>query len=486
MDATPSLENSALLTAIILAAGQGTRMKSGRAKVLHELCGRPLVAFAIAQARAVGATRIVVVVGHQADEVRVRAGALFPSGVEFALQEEQLGTGHAVRIARDAAGLGEGEVLVLSGDVPLVRPQTLATLVRARRESGAAIALVTSDLDEPTGYGRVLKDESGRVLRVVEHRDANASERAVHGVNMGLYAFDAKFLGSALDALKPDNAQGELYLTDLIGLANANGREVVATKAPYAETRGINDRAELAEAEASLRREINLALMKSGVTMRDPSSTYVELGVEVADDVEIEPQVSLRGKTRIATGARIGQGAVIVDSTIGEGAEVKPYSHLDGAVVGARSLVGPFSRLRPGTELAEEVHVGNFVETKKARIGAKSKANHLTYLGDAVIGQGCNIGAGTITCNYDGAKKYETRMGDGVFIGSDTQLVAPVALGDNAYVGAGSTITKDVPADALAFTRPPLTVKEGWVARRKAKLAESAVGESKPKKAGGT
>jgi bifunctional UDP-N-acetylglucosamine pyrophosphorylase/glucosamine-1-phosphate N-acetyltransferase len=348
--------------------------------------------------------------------------------------------------------------------------------VRARREAGAAMALVTMRPPSPRGYGRIVKDASGHVARIVEEKDASPAERAIDEVNAGLYCFDAAFLAGQLGRMTPQNAQGEYYLTDLVRFAREAGRGVVATMADHVEMSGVNDRAELAVIEAALRRELNLAHMRAGVTMRDPASTYVDAGVVLAEDVELGPQVSLHGKTVVSRGARVGQGAVVIDSTVGEGVEVKPYSHLEGAAVGARSVIGPFARLRPATELAENVHIGNFVETKKARIGAGSKANHLAYLGDAVIGQGCNVGAGTITCNYDGVLKHETRLGDGVFIGSDTQLVAPVTLGDGAYVGAGSTITKDVPADALAFSRAPQTVKDGWAAKRRAQQAAKKKG----------
>jgi bifunctional UDP-N-acetylglucosamine pyrophosphorylase/glucosamine-1-phosphate N-acetyltransferase len=464
------------LTAIVLAAGKGTRMRSERAKVLHEACGRPLVAFAVERAREAGAGKVVVVVGHQADAVRAKVSQLFPAGVSFALQAEQKGTGHAVTCARDAAPFEPGDVLVLSGDVPLVKLETVQAVVRARREAGAAMALVTMRPPSPRGYGRIVKDASGHVARIVEERDASPAERAIDEVNAGLYCFDAAFLAGQLGRMTPQNAQGEYYLTDLVRFAREAGRGVVATMADHVEMSGVNDRAELAVIEAALRRELNLAHMRAGVTMRDPASTYVDAGVVLAEDVELGPQVSLHGKTVVSRGARIGQGAVVIDSTVGEGVEVKPYSHLEGAAVGARSVIGPFARLRPATELAENVHIGNFVETKKARIGAGSKANHLAYLGDAVIGQGCNVGAGTITCNYDGVLKHETRLGDGVFIGSDTQLVAPVTLGDGAYVGAGSTITKDVPADALAFSRAPQTVKDGWAAKRRAQQAAKKKG----------
>jgi bifunctional UDP-N-acetylglucosamine pyrophosphorylase/glucosamine-1-phosphate N-acetyltransferase len=465
-----------MLTAVVLAAGKGTRMKSDRAKVLHEICGRPLGAFAIDRALEVSADRIVIVVGHQADKVQTRLQALFHGApLNFAYQRQQLGTGHALMTAGEAHGFGEGDVLILSGDVPLMRAETLQRLISARRETNAPVALVATHPPSPRGYGRLLRDVRGRVTRIVEEKDATAEERAVPLVNAGIYCVDASFLATAVRRLSPNNAVGEYYLTDIVADANKQGLEVVAVDAPFEETSGINDRAELASAEAVLRREIATNHMKAGVTFRDPATTYVDASVSLGADTELGPGVSLQGLTQIGTGVRVGQGSVIVDSTIADGVEIKPYSHLEGATVGAGSIIGPYARLRPGTELAEGVHIGNFVETKKTRVGRGSKANHLTYLGDAVIGQNCNIGAGTITCNYDGVHKHETRLGDGVFIGSDTQLVAPVTLENGAYVGAGTTVTKNVPADALAVSRTPMTVKPGWAAaKRQLQAAEKA------------
>jgi bifunctional UDP-N-acetylglucosamine pyrophosphorylase/glucosamine-1-phosphate N-acetyltransferase len=458
------------LSAVILAAGKGTRMKSARAKVLHELCGRPMVAFVVDRALEVGADSITVVVGHEADAVRARLLALFPGApLKFAMQAQQLGTGHAVMAARDAGALGAGDVLILSGDVPLIRTETLRGLITSRREHDAAIALASARPVSPFGYGRLVRNARGFVERIVEEKDATAAERRIAEINAGLYCVDSRFLSAALDGLTPQNAQGELYLTDIVWEASRRERPVVPVDVAADETAGVNDRADLARVEAGLRADICLGHMRAGVTLRDPATTYIHVSVEIGPDTELGPGVSLQGKTRLGRGVRVGQGTVILDSFIADGVEIKPYSHLEGASVGSTSIIGPFARLRPGTELAEGVHIGNFVETKKARVGAGSKANHLTYLGDAVIGSGCNVGAGTITCNYDGQNKYETRLGDGVFIGSDTQLVAPVSVGDGAYVGAGSTITKDVPADALAFTRAPMTVKPGWAASRRKK-----------------
>lgn len=472
--------------AVILAAGKGTRMKSERAKVLHELCGRPLVAFPIDIARQAGASPCIIVVGHQADAVRASIASHFPDEpIRFAEQREQRGTGDAVRAAVDALRNGPEDVLVLSGDVPLVRAETLRHLVQARRSAQAAVALAGIRPASPTGYGRLVRDDDGRLTRIVEEKDATSAERAIGEVNAGIYCFERDFLLAGLGELEPKNAQGEYYLTDLVALASSRGKPVVTVEADADEAAGINDRAELARLEAVLRKRRNDDTMRAGVTMRDPATVWIDYGVTLGRDVEIEPCVSLLGRTRIADGARIGQGCVVIDSEIGPGVQLKPYSHVEGAVVGAEGRIGPFARLRPGTELANDVHIGNFVETKKARIGERSKANHLAYLGDAVIGKDCNVGAGTITCNYDGANKHETRLGDGVFIGSDSQLVAPVTLADGAYVGAGTTVTRDVPADTLVVTRAPATTRPDWAKRRREKLAKKNGGTSASSKPSG-
>jgi bifunctional UDP-N-acetylglucosamine pyrophosphorylase/glucosamine-1-phosphate N-acetyltransferase len=323
-------------------------------------------------------------------------------------------------------------------------------------------------LPDPTGYGRVVRDGRGRPVRIVEERDAGAAERAVGEVNAGLYCAEAGFLWEALGQVGPGNAQRELYLTDLVALA-ADGPGAVAVAVGAADAAGVNDREELAAAARVLVRRTASRLMRAGVTIEDPDRFDCDEGVEIGPDAVIEPNVRLRGRTRIGAGARIGQGSVLTDALVGEGVVVRPYTIVEDATIGARSVLGPFSRIRPGTELAEEVHVGNFVETKKARLGRGAKANHLTYLGDAVVGANVNVGAGTITCNYDGEKKHETRIGEGAFIGSDSILVAPIEIGAGAYVAAGSTVTQPVPAGALALGRARQENKEGWVAQRAAK-----------------
>jgi bifunctional UDP-N-acetylglucosamine pyrophosphorylase/glucosamine-1-phosphate N-acetyltransferase len=448
------------IAAVVLAAGKGTRMKSDKAKVLHEAAGRPIAFFPIRAALALDASPVVVVVGHQAPEVEKQLSRHFTGApLRFALQAEQLGTGHAVLCAETALRGFEGSVLILAADVPLLRAETLRKLVAARK--GADVALLTCRATDPKGYGRIVRRPDGTVARIVEEKDASAEERKISEVNASIYLADAKFLFQALRGVGRGNAQGEYYLTDIV----ARGR-AVAVEAEETEVSGVNDRAQLAWSSAQLRERRNAQLMKDGVTLLDPAVTYVDEGVEVGADTVLEPMVSLRGKTRVGRGVQIGQGCVIVDSELADGAKILPYSHLEGARVGPAATVGPFARLRPGAQLAEQAHVGNFVELKKTVLGKGSKANHLAYLGDAVIGEGCNIGAGTITCNYDGKSKHVTTIEDGAFIGSDTQLVAPVTVHKGAYVGTGTTLREDVPSGALAVSAGKQRNIEGWVERK--------------------
>jgi len=364
-----------------------------------------------------------------------------------------------VLCAEDALRGFDGSVLVLAADVPLLRTQTLQRLVAARE--GADVALLTCRATDPKGYGRVVRGPDGAVQRIVEEKDASPEERKIAEVNASVYLADARFLFSTLHGLGRNNAQGEYYLTDIV----ARGR-AVAVEAEETEVAGVNDRAQLARSASQLRERRTAQLMKEGVTLVDPAVTYVDEGVEVGADTVLEPLVSLRGETRIGRGVQVGQGCVIVDSEIADGARILPYSHVEGARVGPDAVVGPFARLRPGAQLAEQAHVGNFVELKKTVLGRGSKANHLTYLGDAVIGEGCNIGAGTITCNYDGRDKHVTTIEDGSFIGSDTQLVAPVTVHKGAYVGTGTTVREDVPPGALAVSAGKQRNIEGWVERK--------------------
>ena len=459
------------LAAVVLCAGKGTRMKSERAKVLHPILGRPLAWYPISTASELGASLVVAVIGHQADDVKKALARGFPEQpLQFAVQAQQRGTGDAVNAARGALTAFSGAVLILYGDVPLLTVDTLKRLLAAYDPSKGPLAMISCRLTDPTGYGRVLRGPGHRVEGIVEHKDATQEQRLITEVNAGIYVADSKFLWGALERLTPQNAQGELYLTDIVSQAARLGT-VAVVEAPAEETAGVNDRAELADRAEVIRARINLRHMRSGVTLTHPGSAFIDAGVEIGPETTIGPNVSIHGDCEIGAHVTIGQGSVLTNTTVGDGAEVKPYSVMEEAIVGPRCHVGPFARLRPGTVLDEEVHVGNFVETKKARLRKGTKAGHLAYLGDADIGAGSNIGAGTITCNYDGVSKHETVLGANVFVGSDTQLVAPVRVGDGAFIGAGSTITEDVPAGALSISRTPQTIKEGWAERRRKVLA---------------
>jgi bifunctional UDP-N-acetylglucosamine pyrophosphorylase/glucosamine-1-phosphate N-acetyltransferase len=415
-----------------------------------------------------GASPLVPVVGHQAAQVEKAIRAQFPSAaLRFALQKEQRGTADAVRSAEEALKDFSGRVLILYGDVPLLRRETLEALVAAHEANKGPLSLVATVLEDPTGYGRVIR-ENGRVARIVEHKDCTPAQRAVRECNAGIYLVESSFLWRALAEIRPQNAQGEYYLTDLVEMAARLG-PVASVEADATDTAGVNDRVELAARARVMQQRINERHMRAGVSLLDPASTFIEDDVTIGPDTEVGPLVTLAAGTVVGRDVTIGQGSVLTASRVANGTSIKPYSVFEEAQVGERCIIGPFSRLRPGTELAEDVHLGNFVETKKARIGKGSKASHLSYLGDAKIGSGVNIGAGTITCNYDGVNKHVTELGDGVFIGSDTQLVAPVSVGDGAYVGAGTTVTKNVPPGSLAVSRVPQVNKEGWVARKKAR-----------------
>ncbi|MDX1503344.1 MAG: bifunctional UDP-N-acetylglucosamine diphosphorylase/glucosamine-1-phosphate N-acetyltransferase GlmU [Thermoanaerobaculia bacterium] len=454
--------------AVILAAGQGTRMRSRRPKVLHRAAGRPLAAWVLDAARAAGCRRLLVVVGHRADEVRE---ALDSPDVVWVEQAEQLGTGHA--LAQAAPHLtGEARVLVLSGDVPLVRPATLGRLVEAA--TGGWGSLAVADLATPGSLGRVLRGPGGTLERIVEAADADEEELAVRTVNAGLYCLPAPEIFGYLERLGTDNAKGELYLTDGLGLAAADGKPIrLVELAEWQEAQGVNDRAELATVHRHLLRRQAAALQAGGVTVWDPERTVIEAGVEVGEDSEIHPGVTLAGATVIGAGATIREGASIRDCRLGRGVVVEPYSVLEGAEVGDGCRVGPFARLRPGARLGAGAKVGNFVEVKNSRLGPGVKASHLTYLGDAEVGEGANVGAGTITCNYDGFQKHSTRIGARASIGSDTLLVAPVEVGDDAETGAGSVITADVPAGALGVSRGRQRNVPGWTRRKRLRRERS-------------
>ncbi|MFZ4578645.1 MAG: bifunctional UDP-N-acetylglucosamine diphosphorylase/glucosamine-1-phosphate N-acetyltransferase GlmU [Myxococcota bacterium] len=459
---------------VVLAAGLGKRMQSRLPKVLHPVLGEPMLAHVLRTARALDAGRVVVVTGHGREAVEawvaqhgaVSGDPVPPTCIE---QRDPNGTGHAVQCALPAIG-DVDEVLVLYGDVPLLTVGTLERLLAARGDG--PLSLLVTEVADPTGYGRVLLNEQGRIARVVEHKDATATERLVRVVNAGMMAVRADFLRSALQKLRPDNAQGELYLTDLLGFSAAQGEPAAACFAAEAEeVQGVNNRAELAQATAWLRQRVARDWMLAGVALEDSATTWIEASVVLEPDCTIGAGVELRGATQVAAGAHIERGCVLRDTQVGPGAHVLPYVVSTEASIGPSASVGPFAHLRPGTVLHDKVKVGNFVETKKAVLRKGAKASHLSYLGDADIGEGCNIGAGTITCNYDGVNKFKTVLGKEVFIGSDTQLVAPVTLGDGAYVGAGSTITRDVPAGALALSRTAQTHIEGWTDRKKARDA---------------
>jgi bifunctional UDP-N-acetylglucosamine pyrophosphorylase/glucosamine-1-phosphate N-acetyltransferase len=451
-------------------------MCSARAKVLHELAGLPLLRHVLSTVSTLGPERVVVVVGHQADAVGAAAAEAGLAGLTTVLQPEQRGTGHAVVCAAPAFADFTGDVLVLYGDVPLVRAETLRALVETHRREEADLTLLTLCFPVPTGYGRILRSPAGEVVGIVEERDATPAERAITEVNPGFYAVRSSVLFPLLGELRPDNAQGELYLTDLVALTASKGGRVRSVQTGTAEeVAGVNTRAELAAMEARLKASLIDDWMKAGVTFEDPATVYIGPEVTIGRDTVIGPNVTLRGKTRIGEGCRLEGTAWLTDAVLGDRVLLRFSCHLEGAAVGADAIVGPFARLRPGTQLAERVHVGNFVETKKAVLGPGTKANHLTYLGDCEIGPETNVGAGTITCNYDGFKKHQTRIGARVQIGSDTQLVAPVSVGDDAYVGAGTTVTRDVPAGSLVVSRTPQREVPGWTARRRKREAGGSV-----------
>ena len=459
------------LVTVILAAGKGTRMKSRLAKVLHRAAGLPLINYSIDLARTVGAARIVCVLGHQHEQVAAAIEERFGAGaVDVVLQLEQRGTGHAVQQAAPilAAQPPGARALLLYGDTPALTQPMLARLCAA---ADATLAMVTVELASPTGYGRVVRDEAGAVLRVVEEKDCTAAERDIDEVNAGIYCVDVKFLLRALADLSPNNAQGELYLTDVVARAATEGT-IVTVEADPDEVMGVNDRVDLDRADRTLRRRAAERLMRAGVTIRQPESCRIDATVTVGEDSEIGSGVQLLGRTHVGANVQIDTGCVITDATIADGAHVKPYSVVSESVIGAAAQVGPFAHLRPGTRLGKKVKIGNFVETKKAFFDEGAKASHLSYLGDCEIGKDVNIGCGTITCNYDGFEKFKTVIEEGAFIGSDTQLVAPVRVGAGAIVGAGTTVSKDVPPGALALTRPDTRHVAGY-AERKRKLREA-------------
>jgi bifunctional UDP-N-acetylglucosamine pyrophosphorylase / glucosamine-1-phosphate N-acetyltransferase len=451
------------LTTVVLAAGKGTRMKSALPKVLHTVCGKPMLEHVLTAAKAAGAVENIVIIGFGAENVAETIGPQ----AEFIVQSEQLGTGHAVLQAKKRlAGTG-ATVMVLCGDTPLLRPESLTRLLAEHRQTGAAATVLTAQMPDPSGYGRVIRDQDGRVIKIVEQKDASPAELAVREVNTGIYCFESAGLFSALDRITCDNAQGEYYLTDVIGIMVNEGAKVWAvTAGDYRETLGINSRLQLAEAEKILRRRKLGELMDSGVTIMDPDSTFIDAEVVIAADTVIYPFTWLEGRTSIGTGCFIGPSTRISDSILGE-RTVMHFSYAHECRVGDGVTIGPYVHLRPKTVLADGVKVGNFVEVKNTQVGQGSKIPHLSYIGDTDMGSGVNIGSGTITVNYDGKHKHRTTIEDKAFIGCNTNLVAPVTVGRGAYVAAGSTITKDVPPAALGVGRARQTNIEGWAEKHK-------------------
>jgi bifunctional UDP-N-acetylglucosamine pyrophosphorylase/glucosamine-1-phosphate N-acetyltransferase len=459
------------LHVVVLAAGKGTRMKSARPKVLHRLAGRPLIEHVLSTADALQAASTTLVVGHGADEVR-RALAHRPA-LQYVVQSPQLGTGHALLQAEPLLAGESGTVLVLYADVPLLESATLNRLLEAHRGAGAAATVLTAELDDPQGYGRIVRDADGSVARIVEERDASGDELAIREVNSGIYGLSLGPLFETLHQLAADNAQGEYYLTDLVRLHRAAGRPVATLRLDSAdELRGVNSRVDLADLSRVMRARKNRALMLGGATLEDPETTYADEDVTVGADTIIGPGVVLEGGTTIGAGCRIHAGVRLTNATIGRDVTILDRCVIVDSEVGDGASVGPCAHLRPGSVLGPDTRVGNFVELKKTTMGRGSKANHLAYLGDARIGERVNVGAGTITCNYDGERKHPTVIEDGAFIGSDSQLVAPVTVGKDAYVAAGSTITEDVPPGALGVARGHQVNKAGWAEKRRSRKAE--------------
>jgi bifunctional UDP-N-acetylglucosamine pyrophosphorylase / glucosamine-1-phosphate N-acetyltransferase len=451
----------------IMAAGKGTRLKSKRPKVLHEVGGRPLLEHVIKAATTlVPPAQIFTIIGHEADKV---AAAVQHTNVDFVMQPEQRGTGHAIQCAREALQ-GSDHVLVLSGDVPLIRAETLRKLLEFHLAQKASMTILTAVPANPYGYGRVMRVRKGSplVTGIVEQKALKGKQLQAREINSGIYAFKTADLFGYIDRLKTNNAHGEFYLTDLAGMLVKARKKVAAIETDdVSEVLGANTLAEMVALDADMRRAKTQALLASGVTIFRPETCVIDADVEVAPDTVIDPFVQLLGNTKIGSDCRIRSYSVIKDSILADGVQVRPGCIFDDARVAAGAIIGPYSHLRPGSEIGEQAHVGNFVETKKTRLGKRSKANHLTYLGDAIVGEGVNVGAGTITCNYDGVNKHITYIEDGAFIGSDTTLVAPLTVGQGAYVGAGSCITQNVPADSLALGRSPQVVKPEWAKKRR-------------------
>lgn len=456
------------IAVVILAAGKGVRMKSNIPKVLHQVCGKPMIYYSLRIGKELNANKIVAVLSPSISQT---IQEILGDEVEVAIQDKPLGTGHAVMCAKSALENFYGDVLILYGDMPLITSATLKELIEKHRKEKVPLTLLTAIFDWDNKFGRVIRDKNGKVKRIVEVADASPKELKIKEVNAGIYAVERDFLFKSLDKVKPNNAQGEYYLTDIVEIASKENEVSAYQLTDPCEVLGINDRTELAEAERVMRLRITTKLMKEGVTFLDPATAYIHDGVKIEPDTVIYPSVVIEGATSIGKHCIIGTGAFIKDSIIGDEVEIRAYSVLDGAKVGNKTTIGPCAHLRPESVIGARCRIGNFVETKKVVIGDGTKASHLTYLGDAEIGANVNIGCGTITCNYDGIKKHKSVIEDGVFVGSDTQLVAPVRVGKGAYIGSGSTITKDVPAGALSVARSRQKNFPGWAERKRKKTS---------------
>lgn len=452
-----------MFTSVILAAGMGTRMKSKMPKVLHKVCGKPLSKWVIDASEAAGADKVCAVVGHKAETVKEVLGDV----CEFALQAEQKGTGHAVMQAIDVIKNSKGEVVILNGDTPLITAETINKAIEYHKNNGNQATVITAILDDATGYGRIVRDNDGSVLKIVEQKDASKEEKKINEVNSGMYVFDAQSLVYALDKITPNNAQGEYYLTDTLEILLSAGKKIGG----YAisdndEIRGINDRVQLNEAEKIMQKRINEYHMRNGVTMRNPESVYIEDGVEIGNDTEICQNVTIKSGTKIGSDCVIGSGSMLDRAVIHDGVDVLSSVILESEV-DEGTHVGPFAYIRPNCHVGKEVKVGDFVELKNSNIDDGTKISHLTYIGDSDVGKRVNFGCGTVTCNYDGKKKYRTTIGDYCFVGCNTNFVSPINVGDGVYIAAGSTITEDIPENSLSIARARQVNKEGWKDKRK-------------------
>lgn len=452
-----------MFTSVILAAGMGTRMKSKMPKVLHTVCGKPLSKWVIDASKAAGADKVCAVVGHKAETVKEVLGNV----CEFALQAEQKGTGHAVMQAIDVIKNSKGEVVILNGDTPLITAETINKAIEYHKNNGNQATVITAILDDATGYGRIVRDNDGSVLKIVEQKDASEEEKKINEVNSGMYVFDAQSLVYALDKITPNNAQGEYYLTDTLEILLSAGKKIGG----YAisdndEIRGINDRVQLNEAEKIMQKRINEYHMRNGVTMRNPESVYIEDDVEIGNDTEICQNVTIKSGTKIGSDCVIGSGSMLDRAVIHDGVDVLSSVILESEV-DEGTHVGPFAYIRPNCHVGKEVKVGDFVELKNSNIDDGTKISHLTYIGDSDVGKRVNFGCGTVTCNYDGKKKYRTTIGDDCFVGCNTNFVSPINVGDGVYIAAGSTITEDIPENSLSIARARQVNKEGWKDKRK-------------------